>query len=455
MTFKENELFSSRDGTKFRIVKTGSSGGQGSTWFVEKADTKERLYFKIINEQDPSVKCRKKENIQHLYSKRDVYLPTLKDRRFKITLPHYIYDKSGEFGYIMPMGSGKEINEYMLNKAFVNMPINERLKIILDIADSIKWLQQNGLCYQDISHKNFMYDPNSKYPITLIDCDNIASNSDVHNGDRSFVKGTSFYMAPEVVFHKDKMSQNADNYALAVLFYKILTGSTDSPYHGQILYSKRPRPFDMAGAAELYEEDPDYGTDWLTFVFDDQNKSNAINLDQFKDPERKKEMRQIIDNWKCVPDSIKELLIQAFRNPLDETFYKKRPTASKWYNTVNTILYQGNSPSTATAANANSVKVKVSNIKKASELIIAFPDECKEVVKDSFKLDGYHIGLSKTILGRIEKENGKYVFISECPYAITCNHINKLMNRYDKIEIADKMEISIAIKPTKKIIFNL
>lgn len=441
-----------KDNSAFEVLSELGSGGQGSLYHVCTADKERKPYvLKIINEKNPTLRQRKIANIRKLKGDRPLLMRSLAGKNFRVALPISLYEEGDAFGYIMEVCPGKDINHLMLEHAFDKMRPTARIRMVGLIAESANWMQLNGYCYQDFSHKNFMYDPDDEKCISVIDCDNLAPSSAVKSGLAAFAGGTGFYMAPEVAFKQCKPSIESDNFALATLFFKIMTGSTDSPYHGRELYSKRPRPATMLDGAIYTLDDPeDYGYDWLTFIFDPDNEVNRPCPAMFKNPSSKASCELMIKNWSKVPLHMRELFYRAFRNPLSEKDRVYRPTAAHWYRA--TLEQPPKRRSTVTEKGVPSVKrVKpVSPSVKEGTVRVVLPDGSTVSVIDRVAVNT----VDGRLFGVIEKKEEKYYFTAFLVYALqyTANKKSEVMVRGDRRQLFDRTEICILMNPKEKLI---
>ncbi len=331
---------------QFLLGEKMEPGSQGVLWHATDIHDASRAYvFKLITDPVPAHKQRKVKNIQVLLRQAKHLAPTPTSRRpFRITLPLYLYEEGEDFGYIMDRADGRDLNAMMTAHLLDAMSPEDKLILLCQIADAIYRLSNNGYCYQDISHRNFMYQPVDKtHPeayVTLIDCDNITSNAKAREGSATFARGTGFYMPPEVAFRMAPPSIESDCYALAMLFFKILMGPIASPYHGKALYKTPLLPADMEQAAQLTRDDG-YGYDWLTFVFDPVNKINEIDPTVRKSPSWQAKQRRLIETWATIPAPVQKLFADAFASPLDERARAHRPHANVWLTTLRRCLSSG------------------------------------------------------------------------------------------------------------------
>lgn len=439
-----NGMISCISQNTYRIVKKGTDGGQGSIWFVEACDGKKTPYvLKIINEKNNELKNRKIKNIMSLYRKRKEFFASFEKKTFEYALPIDVYRDQDSFGYIMKIARGESINQMMLRHEFDQMEIHDRIRMVYKIAQAIAWLQRMGYCYMDISHNNVFYDKARDY-VTIIDCDNIASNTESKQGKKRFVQGSSFFIAPEVAFGLEYPNIDSDNFSMASMFYIIMTSCTDSPFHGKALYSKSLKPANMLLAAEYTQDDPSYGDDWLVFVHHPSDRRNAIDLSLFKDPEAKKRQQLVLDNWNRIPKEIRKLFIEAFSDPLNPASYSARPNASKWENELSAHIF----------APKKAVQTSIA----CKGVSIVFPDGRKTDIEKSIGMIHASdiIPGMKGDFGRIVKQGSTYLFYSESYYAQKAETRDKVdvLKKGKAILIAADTKIYYQNQPKRAIVFQ-
>src|SRR5262249_50203112 len=83
------------------------------------------------------------------------------------------------------------------------------------LADSFLQLHAKGLCYCDVSLGNVFIDPDTG-DVLICDNDNVGID-----GKPPFVKGTQFFMAPEIVRNEALPDSKTDRYSLAVLLFHL------------------------------------------------------------------------------------------------------------------------------------------------------------------------------------------------------------------------------------------
>ena len=95
----------------------------------------------------------------------------------------------------------------------------DRMKIALEIAQALEYVNGRGIVHRDIKPENVHIDPNGR--VKLMDF-GIAKTADLSLTRTGMTMGTPYYMAPEQVAGKPVTSL-VDIYAFGMLFFELLT----------------------------------------------------------------------------------------------------------------------------------------------------------------------------------------------------------------------------------------
>jgi serine/threonine protein kinase len=97
----------------------------------------------------------------------------------------------------------------------------DRMKIALQIAEALEYVNGRGIVHRDIKPENVHIDPNGR--VKLMDF-GIAKTADLSLTKTGMTMGTPYYMAPEQVAGKP-VTPLVDIYAFGMLFFELLTGA--------------------------------------------------------------------------------------------------------------------------------------------------------------------------------------------------------------------------------------
>ena len=212
---------------------------------------------------------------------------------------------SDSFGYIMPLRPGRFAGSRDLlapPPRRIELLLERRLAVCLNIATCFHELHASGFCYQDINLGNIFLDPATG---EVLICDN--DNVDVDGADAS-IYGTRKFMAPEVVRREALPSSRTDLFSMAVLFFYVILG-----WH----------PLDGRREAEARVLDAEiekrlYGTDPL-FLFDPANGENGP-VEGIHEP--------IVARWRSLGEPLRRLFVRSFTTSLRDP--RSRVLETEW-----------------------------------------------------------------------------------------------------------------------------
>ncbi len=186
----------------------------------------------------------------------------LLEGRTMAKLPHRnivaVYDivTRDEIAYIsMELLEGGTLAERMLG----GLSLGEAIGVIVQLANGLEYAHKNGVIHRDLKPSNVMF----RDPTTPVLTDfGIAKQSDVLASritQTGMVLGTPTYMSPEQASGRE-IDGRADQYALGVLFYEMLTGSPpftgENPMAvlmGHALQPPPPLPSDLAPLQPIFD----------------------------------------------------------------------------------------------------------------------------------------------------------------------------------------------------------
>ncbi len=198
----------------------------------------------------------------------------------------------GGFGYVMPLAPEpfRSLHDHV--KGRVNASFRATLTIGLQVAEAFMRLHNEGLCYRDISLGNVLFHPATG---DVLVCDN--DNVGVEGVSTARIRGTPYFIAPEVMRGHALPSRNSDLFSLAVLlFYVLMIGH---PLLGRLELEHD----DLTGALDvLLAGDP-------LFVFDPTDERNR------PDPV---EHAAVVLFWSMYPSSVIDKFCRAFTTGLSD-----------------------------------------------------------------------------------------------------------------------------------------
>jgi hypothetical protein len=276
-----DEIYLERTGARGRVGRMLGQGGQGAVYELT-MDTRESLALKWYHPRSATPSQR--VALAHLIDRGPPGDRFLWPRDFVRT-----YAETTGFGYAMPLRPPEYAGLVALVTGRVDANFRTLATVGLELAHAFLMLHNEGLCYRDISFGNVFFDPTSGR-VLVCDNDNVAIDGETS----SAVRGTAYFMAPEVVRGAALPSRTTDLWSLAVLLFYILL--VHHPLEGRRALDHAC--WDEAAMRDLFGDRP-------LFVFDPLDTSNEP-------------VRGVHDNalvyWNLYPKFVRDLFTVAFTN---------------------------------------------------------------------------------------------------------------------------------------------
>jgi len=302
--------------------KPVASGGEGTVFRVKSAGVYTNTCVKIYHTPKRTPARRKKVEFMILNKPQ-----VTSSQNFIICWPiESIYDQNQRFiGFLMPLAFSGSEQLYELTRPAIakrlqtgwgkfdrstSTGIEKRLKVCVNIAIAIHSIHQSGkYALVDYKPQNILISSQGKISITDVDSFQIAENGVVlYHSEVS----TPEYAPPECTKINPSQTlvpESWDRFSLAVSFYEILFGI---------------HPF-VSTPGGQYLKATTIGEMIQKGLFVHGSKRNYLTV-----------IPRIHDNFKLLPESIKQLFIKAFED--GHTNSKLRPSAEQWGQTINAEL---------------------------------------------------------------------------------------------------------------------
>ncbi len=220
----EKRLESQREEAKrlgpYRILKKLGEGGMGAVYLAEDADQK-KIALKVL----PKVAAREEDAVRRFM--REV------DSARKLDHPNIVRagaagEDKGFHYYVMEYVEGETLGGRLKRTEFV--PPDEAAKVVLQIAQGLKYAHEQGFIHRDIKPDNLIV---SKEGVAKILDMGLSKNIDEAQTFRTVTGvalGTPHYIAPEQARGDKGIDGRADIYSLGATYYHLVTGET--PFQG-------------------------------------------------------------------------------------------------------------------------------------------------------------------------------------------------------------------------------
>jgi len=141
----------------------------------------------------------------------------------------YDFNNDGEVYYmILEFIPGETLQDRLkhLKSSDTKMPVQQAIKIILNVCDALSYAHKQGMIHRDIKPANIMLDTHGQ--AILMDFGIVKILDETTHTSTGAVLGTARYMSPEVI-RSEMPDERSDLYSLGVTFYEMLSG--DPPFN--------------------------------------------------------------------------------------------------------------------------------------------------------------------------------------------------------------------------------
>ena len=310
---KKGDKITGKNGVNYTVIESVGRGGQAKIWKVRDETTKKFYACKDYKHDPKNVRG----NIADL-----IKIGAIKDRNGDIlksvVMPITLIEGAGDsFGYIMELVDLKDFTT--LKKAWSKPEKYPTPFAICNIVKNFALFFErlhlgHGLCYKDVNEGNIFFNPKTG-EIKIIDNDNIGLAT------KQTIKGTPYYMAPEVILGKAP-NADTDKFSFAVFMYRLFTGGYpfEGPYTEKYCLQHDILLNDPAASTELFGKNP-------VFVWHPTDNRNSIK--KYADAQHKGQAAC----WERLPQVIKDLFLKTFVTNLPEERAAERTSDVAWRNT--------------------------------------------------------------------------------------------------------------------------
>jgi len=211
---------------RYKLLEQIGDGGMGTVWMAEQREPVKRLVaVKLIKPGMDS-----KAVLARFEAERQA-LAMMDHPNIAKVLDAGTGDDGRPF-FVMELVKGLPLTEYCDAR---RLPINDRLDLFIQICSAIQHAHQKAVIHRDLKPSNVLVTEHDGRPIpTVIDfglakalgATNVLTERTLHTAYGTVV-GTPLYMAPEQVgINALDVDTRTDIYALGVILYELLTGST-------------------------------------------------------------------------------------------------------------------------------------------------------------------------------------------------------------------------------------
>lgn len=152
-------------------------------------------------------------------------------------------EEGGTYYIVMEYLTGPDLRSLLKEKKRISL--SEALPLLRDTASALDYAHQRGLVHRDIKPSNIMIDSSTLPERAVLTDFGIAKIADAHTKiTATGVLGTFDYIAPEQIQASGEVDSAADQYALGVMTYQMLTGKLpfERPNTGALLLAHLTAP---------------------------------------------------------------------------------------------------------------------------------------------------------------------------------------------------------------------
>lgn len=211
---------------RYKLREQIGEGGMGTVWLAEQTEpVKRKVAVKLIRVE----RGQSKTILARFEAERQAI--ALMDHPHIAKLLDAGTTETGSPYFVMELVKGIPLNEFCDTH---KLSIPDRLNLFMQICSAVQHAHQKGIIHRDLKPSNILVESHDGKPVPkVIDFGLAKATTGLQLTEQSLytgfgsVLGTPLYMAPEQAsFNAIDVDTRADVYALGVVLYELLTGTT-------------------------------------------------------------------------------------------------------------------------------------------------------------------------------------------------------------------------------------
>ena len=211
---------------RYKLLERIGEGGMGTVWMARQTEPVKRLVAVKLVRAD---KGGSKAILSRFAAERQAI--ALMDHPHIAKLLDAGTTDRGDPYFVMELVKGVPVTDYCDHR---RLAVSDRLGLFARVCRAVQHAHQKGVIHRDLKPSNVLVEDHDGTPVPkVIDFGLAKAVGDTHLTDGTLftgfasVLGTPLYMAPEqAAFNAADVDTRADIYALGVILYELLTGTT-------------------------------------------------------------------------------------------------------------------------------------------------------------------------------------------------------------------------------------